>query len=186
MLIIENIAILNGYLKKIGSDSEFPRGRLQSSRWAERAFCGKKKHKANKPIRSMGYCKRSLIRHGRSCRNGYFLSGNKNIATHQSELRYWLRLLAAGVPGRIRTSGLRSRSPALYPAELRVHNYFFCRTHTVYFPMISQNQLRCNKKGHFSCPIFTIPWKENPVILDFWVPQKTYLAYFPLQSCLGS
>ena len=99
MLIIENIAILNGYLKKIGSDSEFPRGRLQPSRWAERAFCGKKKHKANKPIRSMGYCKRSLIRHVRSCRNGYFLSGNKNIATHQSELRYWLRQLPLVYPG---------------------------------------------------------------------------------------
>ena len=139
MLIIENIAILNGYLKKIGSDSEFPRGRLQPSRWAERAFCGKKKHKANKPIRSMGYCKRSLIRHGRSCRNGYFLSGNKNIATHQSELRYCLRQLAAGVPGRIRTSGLRSRSPALYPAELRVHILLLLPDYTL---LSSQNQER--------------------------------------------
>ena len=27
---------------------------------------------------------------GRYCRNGYFLSGNENIATHQSELRYSL------------------------------------------------------------------------------------------------
>ena len=30
-----------------------------------------------------------------------------------------------GVPGRIRTSGLWSRSPTLYPAELRVHIRFF-------------------------------------------------------------
>ena len=35
-----------------------------------------------------------------------------------------------GVPGRVRTSGLRSRSPTLYPAELRAHLNLpahFCR-----------------------------------------------------------
>ena len=37
--------------------------------------------------------------YGRYCRNGYLLSGNENIATHQSELRYSLGPLPVAYPG---------------------------------------------------------------------------------------
>ena len=36
-------------------------------------------------------------------------------------MAYHLHLAFIGTPGRIRTCGLRIRSPALYPAELRAH-----------------------------------------------------------------
>lgn len=39
----------------------------------------------------------------------------------QTKMQQSQSIAAYGVPGRIRTSDLRSRSPALYPAELRVH-----------------------------------------------------------------
>jgi hypothetical protein len=38
-----------------------------------------------------------------------------------SQLEIWLLSSVIGTPGRIRTCGLRIRSPALYPAELRAH-----------------------------------------------------------------
>ena len=51
---------------------------------------------------------------GRNYRNEYFLLGNKNIATHQSELRYWLRQLAAGADAGTRTRDLFLTKEVLY------------------------------------------------------------------------
>ena len=102
----------------------------------------------------MGYCKRRLLRCGKRFQNGYFLSGNKNIATHQCELRYWLRQFAAGVPGGIRTRDLLIRSQTLYPAELRAHMFFpapfrkiACRIQALYHLITKLHT--CQQSGEF-------------------------------------
>ena len=51
------------------------------------------------------------------------VSGIKNGET----LIAFPRSNLTGTPGRIRTCGLRIRSPALYPAELRAHGWMVCR-----------------------------------------------------------